>query len=425
MESILLALETSTSSRSVAILQSIPTKKQPIIIEKETLKKDVGHLLDMISNILNQIGLKKKSLQAIAFGQGPGSFTGTRIACSLAQSIGFIQKIRIIPIVSHKAIAEQSKPMVGQTVIIASDARLDEVYLSVYRYEPSDYQYSWITLQEPILIPYRELIPTINFKIDSWLLSSIQKDPTDPSILLAGNAWYSGEIDLSSQLDQHYLYKKVQVSIPRASSIALLANEILEQKGIEKDERKNHLILPLYVRDKVAFTLKEQKLGNLGNPKSDARSFRMNLQPTIMTVKDLNEVVTLEEKVQIFPWTRKKFSDAMDSRYSSWVLRNENGILLGFIIVMIVLDLANLLTIAVEPSYQRKKIGSTLLSWCEKQSKTENQSSGLFLEVRQSNETAISFYMKHGYSCVGVRKNYYQCLNNSREDALIMKKKFT
>ncbi|UOF93963.1 MAG: ribosomal protein S18-alanine N-acetyltransferase [Bordetella sp.] len=118
---------------------------------------------------------------------------------------------------------------------------------------------------------------------------------------------------------------------------------------------------------------------------------------------------------------KKNLNDAISAGYDSWILRDKRNLLIGFSIVMHTPDLSHLLLIAIKKDFQRKGFGSLLLNWCEK--KSREKSSGISLEVRSSNDIAISFYKKSNYKCIGIRKNYYRD-KNLCEDAFIMEKLF-
>lgn len=97
--------------------------------------------------------------------------------------------------------------------------------------------------------------------------------------------------------------------------------------------------------------------------------------------------------------------------------RNKEGILLGFIAWRVVLDEAELLSIAVAPKARRQGIANTLLSKlfpCI-------QGCSLYLEVRQSNQAAIACYEKNNFTVVGLRKNYYPTADGF-ESAILMKR---
>ena len=87
----------------------------------------------------------------MAFGQGPGGFTGLRVACGVAQGMALGLDIPLLPVVSHLAVAAQTGAAPGQAVLVALDARMNEVYLAVYRRAGTedDEPASWETPRSP------------------------------------------------------------------------------------------------------------------------------------------------------------------------------------------------------------------------------------------------------------------------------------
>ena len=99
----------------------------------------------------------------------------------------------------------------------------------------------------------------------------------------------------------------------------------------------------------------------------------------------------------------------------------EDGTLLGYAGLLVVLDEGYITNVAVRPAYRRQGIASDLLGVFERFARG-HQLAFLTLEVRASNAAAIALYEKMGYARVGVRKNYYE---HPREDAVIMTREFT
>ena len=145
------------------------------------------------------------------------------------------------------------------------------------------------------------------------------------------------------------------------------------------------------------------------------------MTPIAMQQADIMEVAELERQVQAFPWTAGHFTDALKAGYDAWVLRGDDGELLGFCLLMAAPDVMHLLVIAVRRSQHRRGLGTVLLRWCEARARAF-QVPGLLLEVRPSNESALAFYAKHGFAKIGVRRNYYPAPYGAREDAFVMKK---
>ena len=150
------------------------------------------------------------------------------------------------------------------------------------------------------------------------------------------------------------------------------------------------------------------------------------LQPHVemlpMNVRDLDEVFAIEESVFPFPWTRGNFSDSLNAGYSAWVCRI-GGELVGYAVVMIVMDEAHLLTIGVAKRRQGMGFGARLLRHVM-QSARAMGATALFLEVRPSNDQALELYQHFGFVRVGVRKGYYPGIVG-REDALVLTRGLT
>ena len=138
-----------------------------------------------------------------------------------------------------------------------------------------------------------------------------------------------------------------------------------------------------------------------------------------MNEHDLDAVVAVENEIQPFPWSRGNFSDSLKSGYSVWVCRL-GGDLIGFSVMMSVIDEAHLLNIGVSPRYQGQGYGARLLRHTMAVAKTHGANT-LFLEVRPSNERAVELYRHFGFRQIGLRRGYYPAAVG-REDGLIFDK---
>ncbi|NYE22037.1 ribosomal protein S18-alanine N-acetyltransferase [Pigmentiphaga litoralis] len=144
-------------------------------------------------------------------------------------------------------------------------------------------------------------------------------------------------------------------------------------------------------------------------------------RPQAMSPADLDDVERIEKAVYAFPWTRKNFADSISSGYSAWVVRDA-GAMLGYCVLMMVLDEGHLLNISVAKDAQGRGVGRHLLDWTEKVAVSLGARTVL-LEVRPSNPVAQGFYERHRYERIGVRRNYYPA-PDGREDAIVMRKTF-
>ena len=136
-----------------------------------------------------------------------------------------------------------------------------------------------------------------------------------------------------------------------------------------------------------------------------------------MDVHDLDEVHAIEYRVYPYPWSRGNFADSISSGYSCWVCRI-GGELVGYAVIMMVLDEAHLLNISVDQSRHGMGFGARLLRHAMAVARTLGARM-LLLEVRPSNERALQLYKHFGFVRIGVRKAYYPA-HEGREDALVL-----
>ncbi len=125
----LLAIDAATEACSVALLAGEEIYTRHMV----TPRGHAQHLLNMVSEVIAEAGLSIKTLDAIAFDRGPGSFTGVRISTSVTQGLAFGADLPVIPISSLATIAQGAWRETGQTQILAViDARMGEVYWGHY-----------------------------------------------------------------------------------------------------------------------------------------------------------------------------------------------------------------------------------------------------------------------------------------------------
>ncbi|QBQ39618.1 ribosomal-protein-alanine N-acetyltransferase [Pseudoduganella plicata] len=139
-----------------------------------------------------------------------------------------------------------------------------------------------------------------------------------------------------------------------------------------------------------------------------------------MAPGDLEEVVAIEQSVYPHPWTRTNFADSLKHGYQAWVLRNAARELMGYFLVMAVVDEAHLLNVAVASAWQGQGLGRFLLNQSVACARGLGMAS-MLLEVRPSNERALRIYRRYGFAEIGRRKGYYPAANGAREDAIVMR----
>ena len=132
----------------------------------------------------------------------------------------------------------------------------------------------------------------------------------------------------------------------------------------------------------------------------------------------LSEAHRIHESVQVEPWSFATFEDCLTAPYYG-VFAYLNEEVVGFAIVLEVLSEATLMDIAVDKKARGKGLGKALLTFVLEQSKRRSMDE-MWLDVRESNEVAISLYKRRGFSYIDTRRNYYPT-EIVREIALVMK----
>ncbi len=145
-----------------------------------------------------------------------------------------------------------------------------------------------------------------------------------------------------------------------------------------------------------------------------------------MELSDLALVMRIESAAYSHPWTQGNFVDSLNAGYTlmcAWrslpgVLRRRE--LIGYYVTMPVMDEVHLLNLTVSPAHQGLGLGRWLLGEVHA-SAQQSAASAVWLEVRPSNASALTLYAHYGFKIVGRRRDYYPAMNNSREDALVLK----
>jgi len=233
--SILLALDTSTERLAVAV-QGADGQRWQLVAEGGALAS--ANLLPQVAKLLAQAGLAYADLQAIAFGRGPGAFTGLRTACAVAQGIALGLDKPVLPIDSLLIVAEDARlqhfaGLAQVDVAVAMDARMDEVYAAVYRYAGG----AWQVLQPSGLYS----LPALTA---AWSALNVQA--------VAGSALHAFGERLPLPADP-LLLRVAQEHDRAAALLGLAAQAAQAGQGVDAA-----LALPLYLRDKVAQTTAER-----------------------------------------------------------------------------------------------------------------------------------------------------------------------
>lgn len=125
----LLALDTSSLACTVGVLSDDGMATR----HEEQPREHTRLLVPMIRDVLLDADLELADLDAIVLGNGPGSFIGMRIAASVAQGLAFGAGLKVVPVSSMAAVAADASVDGNETVAVAQDAHMEEVYLGIYR----------------------------------------------------------------------------------------------------------------------------------------------------------------------------------------------------------------------------------------------------------------------------------------------------
>ena len=251
-----LAIETSTDMLSLAIASTQGDKSQVWAHTSQGGAKSSQLVLPEIVRLMEEAQIRFTDLTAVVFGKGPGSFTGLRTACSVAQGLAFGAGISVLPIDTLLAVAEdaryQSTQQLQQQIqhqthhqqleelgqpsqqpqrfFVAMDARMDQVYTAAY-----EWRSDWQCVQAPsVNSPENISVPT------EW---------KDLAFTTVGNACDAFATRWPAELSGQHMS-----AMPTAQALLRLSPVAFGQGLAVPPEDA----LPLYIRDKVAQTTQER-----------------------------------------------------------------------------------------------------------------------------------------------------------------------
>jgi tRNA threonylcarbamoyladenosine biosynthesis protein TsaB len=216
----LLALDTATEACSVALLHDGKVLTHYEVIPRLHAQK----LLPMIKDLLAEAGIGLSALDGIAFGRGPGAFTGVRIAIGVVQGLAFGLDRPVLPVSNLAVLAQRALREQGATQVAAAiDARMDEVYWGCYREVAGEMK---LVGEEAVMPPELAALPSA--ATGDWFG--------------AGTGWgYAGRIAVS-------VVGQDATLLPHAQDLLTLGTFAWDRgEAIIADDAQ-----PVYLRDKVA-----------------------------------------------------------------------------------------------------------------------------------------------------------------------------
>jgi tRNA threonylcarbamoyl adenosine modification protein YeaZ/ribosomal-protein-alanine acetyltransferase len=382
MNGAMLGLESADALASVAVSQE---DGQLHTATASAGQSHSSQLLPLAQELLGRSGLSWQSLAGLVVGVGPGSFTGLRIACGIAQGLSLGLNRPCYPVTGFEAAAYAwwSTQHHGehQQFLIEFDARLGESFAAILEFKRNGFQTDVAWIVEPMVVQKAAV---------SELGAGLRNDQalivlSDPLVSTMGN-----------------------VSLPISGWMMRYARD--PQLNRPGQWVSAAALAPLYVREKVAQTILERQQG-------------ADLQWSEMSADDLDAVMAIENIAYPFPWTIGNFRDSINAGYRLKLLR-ERGVLIGYAVWMPIIQEAHLLNITLAPPRQGHGLGA----WMMRSIMQEMQAQGIqqiLLEVRPSNHRALALYRRLGFSSIGIRKGYYPnsvTAEVSREDAVVMRR---
>ena len=232
----LLALDTSTEACSVALLYN----GEKTYLNELAQRTHAKRILPMVDEILTDSGLKLNQLDALAFGRGPGSFTGVRVGAAIAQGLALGADLPVIPISNLTAMAQAAFELYqAENVAAAIDARMNEVYFSQLVREKKCTDFGQFFIWKN-LIPEQACSPE---KAVVQLANSTALNIATSTALRVGTGWNAYAQFATKGLTGS------DIELPDARYMLELARvEWLQQKTISALE-----IEPIYLRNEVTW----------------------------------------------------------------------------------------------------------------------------------------------------------------------------
>lgn len=238
----ILAIDTATEACSVALEVDNTLYSHFEVCPQQHSQR----LLPMIDAILKEAGVELASLDLLAFGRGPGSFTGVRIATGMIQGLALGTGLPVAGVSTLKAMAvEAAQKSTGQFVAVASDARMGEVYFCVYKQSDNGLE---------TIVPEQVCPPTEAVNYLSELGEALNKN-----VIVAGTGWAAYE-ELQQWLNTQdapesaasaaaNTEKKPAVTLPNAAFMLEDAKEAARANTTTSAVE----VKPVYLRDKVTW----------------------------------------------------------------------------------------------------------------------------------------------------------------------------
>lgn len=383
----ILALDSSGLVASVAVVQA--DEKEENLIAEYTVNYKKTHsqtLLPMLDEVAKMTETDMESIDAIAVAAGPGSFTGLRIGSATAKGLGLALNKPLIPVPTLEGLAYN---LCGTEAIVCPimDARRGQVYTGIYEFRGNELT----VLEGQMAIAIEELGKKL-LKYDRRIIFLGDGVPVFREILterlLAGK-------DIS--------FAPCNMNRQRAASVAALGIRYYRDGKLERAAEHG----PEYLRVSQAERERRERQRQAMVSHIDIREIGQ---------KDIEQVHEIEKNCFSDAWSTTGILESLIQNHTVLLGAWSDGKLMGYVIAYFSADDCEIARIAVDEPCRRKgaalKLLEELKGICLKK-----QAEKIILDVRQSNEAAISLYKKIGFAQDGIRKNFYE---KPPENAVLM-----
>ncbi len=319
----------------------------------------------MLRDVMAEADVSPAKLDRIGVTLGPGTFTGIRIGLACAKGLALTLNKPVIGVDTLKAIAANAGH-VSEPVVVATDARQGHIYFGVYGGK------------EMLLAPRR-----IALEDAPYLL------PEGPLAVMGG-----AKAALIAMAHRDDLTPRTESDIPIAANFA-----------------------PLF----IAAHPDAMPLRPLYLAESYAKRPRVQVDIALAQGDDAARLSELHGACFEIAWGIADIARLLAMPGAFCVMAQQKGEALGFLLLRIAGDEAEIISIGTRPDSRRRGIGAQLID-AAVELLGQQKTARLLIEVADSNDAALGLYRKFGFAWVGRRRDYYQHADGRREDAAIMRK---
>lgn len=385
-----LAIDSSGLTATVAVVEDTQTIAEYTVNYKKTHSQT---LLPMIDEMAKMVELDLSSIDAIAVAGGPGSFTGLRIGSATAKGLGLALDKPLVNVPTVDALA-YSVYGCSDLICPIMDARRQQVYTGIYTFSYSAGKKDGENLVEPV---FQVLKMQMAVSVEDLIrrLNNYGR----PVVFLGDGVPVYQEL-LAEGLRVPYSFAPSYMNRQRAAVVGALGIRYFK-KGRSETAMEHK---PEYLRVSQAERERAEK----------EKKARIVIREAVM--EDAAAIAEMEHQIFADAWSEKSVLDTINQKNTICLAAEKAGRLVGYLLAYAAADEAEIARIAVTEEFQRQGAGRALILGLETVCE-ENKIEKLLLDVRESNETARTFYAEMGFQEDGIRQRFYE---NPQEDGILM-----